>query len=44
LKLSGPTASIVAIETTPQTIAMRAIQKRAPTRASARLLGTSNKK
>ena len=34
----------IAIDTRPQTIAMRAIHSRAPTRASARLLGTSNRK
>jgi hypothetical protein len=44
LKLKGPDANVVAIETRPHTIAMRAIQKRAPTLASARLLGTSNRK
>ena len=34
--------NIVAIDTMPQTIMMRAIQRRAPTRSRIRLLGISN--
>ena len=35
--------SIVPIETTPQPIRIRAIQRRAPTRSRSRLLGISNR-
>ena len=41
-KLHGPRTSIMADETTPHEIMIRAIQMRTPTRSRIRLLGTSN--
>ena len=44
MKDQVPVTSAMAAETTPQEIMMRAIHFRAPTRSSAMLLGTSNRK
>ena len=41
---TGPVTSAVAAETSPHEIMMRAIQRRAPTRCMARLLGSSHTK